>query len=333
MSQMDNDERNKGDKGVHGVVDTGCWKGGVPPLETREMLDARWFPRSERLKVWGSKFFDHDLKPLSGASNEVALEVCLIREQQEAECRARFEIRTNLALFSQGSNPTRIRLLWTAIADAQRELSAGSGVWFPEAGTARPYVLTRGSRRLVRAYGKGSIFEIQEMAVPRLRAYLFLASMWRVALLDQRDGVSIARVRRITEDVIAPDNMDMKCLFARPNEGADVANGRPELTDGLLVRTGLALGCRIRPDGRYEAFLQEIVVRNAPPPPGIVRMVAEDLAALRGLAVDTILRKTLQPMLAGELNGPIVRYTPAQAAAVRTALRKRQGDQPTDLEN
>jgi hypothetical protein len=289
------------------------WNTAVAASETSEVLEALWLPRSETTKVWGSKFFDCDLNPLSGACDDAALVVQLIRDPQEAACHAKFEVRTNLALSQQ---------LCTLIADAQRDLAERAGLSLAEPGAAKPHVLTRGERGLVRAYGQGSIFQVQEAAQPRLRAYWFLASVWRAALIDQKP-VTIARVRRIAEDAIAPDNMDMRFLFARPNERGHVVEGRPELTDELLARLGLALGCRLQADGRYGAPVDAIMVEKAPPP-GVVRMVAQDLAPLQGVDDDTILRKTLQPMLAGELNGPILRYTAAEAAAVRTALEGSQ---------
>ena len=58
--------------------------------ETPEAIEAMWLPRGEATMMWGSKFFDRDLKPLDRASDDVALEVRLIREPREDSSRSRF---------------------------------------------------------------------------------------------------------------------------------------------------------------------------------------------------------------------------------------------------
>lgn len=264
-----------------------------------------WLGRHEETVVFGSKWYDADLNPLDCASDDAALEVRLVRHREQAVCRAKFEIRTTLALHSGGSSQAKINEL---IDDAQRDLADRAGLSFAEPGAAKPHVFTSGPRGLLRAYGKNNVFDLQEAAQPLLRAYWFLASIWRAALMD--GAVTIARVRRIAEDTIAPEHQDLRYLFAGRGENASVVAGRPELTDDLLARVGTALGCRVEPDGRYAPPAEEIVVAAETPPGSVVRMVAEDLAAARGVAVDTVLRKQLQPMLAGELNGPIVHIRP-----------------------
>src|SRR5947207_13589652 len=47
-------------------------------------------------------------------------------------------------------------------------------------------------------------------------------------------------------------------------------------TDELLARVGIALGCRLGPEGRYARPVEPIVVDKAPPP-GVVRLVAGGL--------------------------------------------------------
>ncbi len=306
------------------------WTAEMAASETREVLDNIWLQRSETTVAFGTKFFDADLNQLRYASADAALEVRLIRDPQEAVCRARFEIRTNLALFAQGASPAKVRQLVTVIAAAQRELADRAGLSFAEPGAAKPHVLTSGSRGLVRAHGKGNVFDVQDAAQPLLRAYWFLTSVWKAALIDQ-EAVTIARVRRIAEDAIA-ENLDRRSLFARRGDHGSAADGRPELSDELLARVGVALGCRPRPDGRYATPAEAMVLEKAHPL-GIVRMVAEDLAAARGVDVDTVLRKNLQPMLAGEFDGPIVRLTAAEATSLNAALEECQTAGPPSPEN
>lgn len=298
------------------------WWAAAAASEDPEYLANFWYPRAEETVAFGSKWFDADLNPLDRASDEVAVEVQLIRDPQEAECRARFEIRTNLAFFSDGSNPARVRQLVNTIARAQRELADRAGLFFAEPGAAKPHVLTSGSRGLLRAYGKGNVFDVQEAAQPLLRAYGFLAHVWRAALIDC-DAVSVARVRRIAEDAIAAENMDMAFLFAGRGDRSSPADDLPELNDELVVRVGVALGCPRRPDGCY-GHPSTPIDGAATPPTGVVRMVAEDLAATEGVEVDSLLRKVLQPMLDGEFNGLILRCTATEAAALREESRQRQ---------
>ncbi len=197
------------------------------------------------------------------------------------------------------------------IAAAQRELAERLGLSFAEPGAAKPYVLTPGQRGMVPAHGKRSIFKVWEAALPRLRAYWFLSTVWRAVLID-KEAVTLVRVRRVAEDAIAADNMDLRVLFAPRGATAGGGDERPELTDELLARVGIALGCKRRPDGLYTAPTKAIAAEKASPP-GVVRMVAEDIAPARGVDVDTVLRKILRPMLAGRRRKGRVVGTPVKA--------------------
>lgn len=311
------------------VGDAGWWD-AVLASEAPEVIDNLWWRRSEAIQVLGTKRFDSDLNTLSNPSDDAALEVCLIRDSHEPACRVKFEVRTNLACFTNEQSTAQVRRLITVIADAQRDLARRAELQFAEPGAAKPYILTAGPRGLMRAYGKGGVSEVFQDAQPLLRAYWLLASVWRAAL-QGREAVSIARVRRIAEDVNARDNLDLACLFARSEQAPNEKDGRPTLTDELLVRVGRALGCREPADGRYSEPPGGIITRGRPPA-GVVRIVAEDLAARRGVDVDTVLRKTLQPMLAGQFNGPMVNLTPAQAKRLRTVVGASPVTQPSDLE-
>jgi hypothetical protein len=306
------------------------WWAAALASEDPEYLANFWFPRAEGTVTFGSKWFDAALNPLDGASSDVALEVRLVRDPEEAVCRARFEIRTKLALYVDGPSAANVQKLVDTIAAAQRELAERAGVSFAAPGAAKPHVLTAGPRGLLRAYGKGNVFAVQEAAQPLLRAYSFLVSVWRAALIDT-GSTTIPRVRAVAEHAIAAENLDMRCLFAAPGDGAE-ADGRPELTDDLLIRVGLAVGCSLAPNERYARPAEQIVIADRVPH-GVVRMVAEYLAATNGVAVDSVLRKVLIPMLRGEFNGPIIECTDGEAAAVRAETKRRQVTTPSGTEN
>lgn len=140
------------DLGIGGGTEAADWWAAAAVSEDPAYLADFWFPRAEEKVTFGSKWFDADLNPLDRASG-VALEVRLIRAPEEAVCRARFEVRTNLALFTDGSNLAKIQQLVKTIAAAQRELAERAGVSFAAPSAAKPHVLTSGPRGLLRAYG------------------------------------------------------------------------------------------------------------------------------------------------------------------------------------
>jgi hypothetical protein len=284
-------------------------------------IEATWFPRSESLQVWGTKCFDHDLKLLPRASDAAALEIRLVRESDDDVYRAKLEIRTSLALFARTSTGSGVKQLWSTIGSAQRELAKRWGLPFHEAKSLKPHVLTHKPRRLIRAYGKHSVFDSQRMASRLLRAYWLLAWVWRAALRDP-GGATISRVRSLAEDTIATENRELRYLFAGHPPNRNAADQRPALTDELLKRIGRALGCRPLPGGLYGPPRHPIVVESTPPP-GIVRLVTEDLSAQLRLSVEAG-RKVLRQSLTGELNGFVFLCTEAEAAAMRAVHKKSQ---------
>ncbi len=291
----------------------------VASSESPEYLANIWLRREESILVFASKWFDADLKPLDRASDRVALEVRLIRDLAEGAWRARCEVRTSLSI--AGATASRRQQLVNTIAGAQGELADRAGVSFAAPASARPHVFTAKSD-LMRAYGKGSVLEVLPTARALLSAYWFLAHVWRAAFIGC-STVSLSRVRRIAEDGLAPENMDVAHLFGRPDVHQSKEDGSPELTDELVARVGVALGAVRGPNRRFARPGAPIVVGKEEPPRGVVRLVAEDLATSKKVHVDSVLRRILRPMLAGEFDGPIVQYTAAEASALRIAAKKR----------
>lgn len=297
------------------------WTAAVAASESPEYLEALWLSREEAFDVWGSRRFDHELNQLDGTPQDAALEIRLIREPGQAVCRAKLEVRTSLALFPNGGSAADVKHLVNVIGSAQRQMARRWRISFPAARAAKPYVVTDGRRGLLRAYGERSAFAVIEAAALLLPAYRFVATVWRASVQGGR-ATTVAEVRRIAEHALAKDNMDVRVLFAIDNNRID-DDGRPTLDDKLIARVGLAVGCRIGTDGRYQPPSRPIVLEK-PLHVGLLRMVAEDLAPRRGVDPESLLRKTLLPMADGQFNGPIVRYTSAEARATRFRLRKRQ---------
>ena len=315
---------------VDGPTETVDWWAAAVASEDPEYLATFWYPRAEKTLTFGSKWFDANLNPLKSPCGELALEVRLIRDPNDAVCRARLEIRTGLAFSTVGSTHAMTKKLVDIIAAAQRELAERAGVSFAPPSRAKPHVLTAG-RGLLRSYGKGSVFSMQTTAQGFLRAYGLLVSVWRAALIHS-GSATIARVRALAEHAIAADNLDMRYLFAAPGDGAAASEARPGLTDELLVRVGLAIGCSRTSDGRYAKPAEEIEIAERPPP-GVIRMVAEDIATTHGVKVDSVLHKVLLPMLRGEFNGFVINCTDVQAGAIRAAMKERQVPTPSEAEN
>jgi hypothetical protein len=286
---------------------------GESPAE----VEATWLRRREELLTLGSRFFDENLNQLPCATLDAALEVRLVCEPDRGLQYARCEVRTRLAMSAR---------LMALIESVQRELAGRWGLRFAEPGTLKPHVLIDEPRRLVRGYGARNVFDLNEEASVLVRAYWFLADLWRVASIG-RTHVRLTFMRWFAEHVVAVhDRWD---LFDPRQRGTAPNDGRPGLTDELLARIGRALGFVEESGGRYRKSVEPDVATA--PPRTVLRLVAEELAERRGIQVDSVMRKVLEPMLRGELNGVVVLLTKSEARAVRGALRERCQEQSMSL--
>jgi hypothetical protein len=286
--------------------------------ESPAEAEALWLRRREELLTWGSKFFDENLNELGFATEDAALEIRLVRDPERELSFPLFEMRTRLACSER---------LGAVVASAQRQLAERWDLRFAAAGTLRPHVITDGPRGLVRSYGEGSVFRLHDEASVQVRAYWFLADLWRVAATGNRH-VRLTFMRWFAENVVAvQERWD---LFA-PWWGIETNDPRPSLSDELLGRIGRALGFVEDSTGLFRVPTEPVVTTEIPR--SVLRLVAEELAERQGLEVDSMLRKVLEPMLRGDWNGALVLATEAEARAMRKALRdRRQAPTPDEPE-
>lgn len=272
-----------------------------------------WCLRLDR--TWSSEphRFDEDLKPVVDVSTDAWLEIRLVRQADQSEDEATFEVRSRLAI---GNTRYQGRSVLKTIASLQQKLARQWNIVVPRVGTVKPYVRHFDPPELVRAYGARSTEALRGEAIDLLQSIALIAENWRLHRTN-RALVTATTIYSHTRASIERDSDGVR-LFR--GVGLQGNRARPRLTLQLVVEVGRALGIKMDDVGKVESWPKDI--EATPIRQLIAKVVAAQLSRRHGRKVEAVLRDVVNPIVTGRGNGALVKLTAGQARRMRRQLAK-----------